>query len=167
MLGGDFFKPVYLGSVISCQWLQPRDILVKRICLIYFLNNAFFEQKSNQNQRRLKKKTQTVTVISGPGFSLAVWIPPSFPVLLPLCSVPDQNIKQRRCPAVRWKHWLSRQVELPAPAAAPLSWLRTVQREEGADPLAYSIPKAGGAGRVQGKEEVGKSVSVCRWESAS
>lgn len=78
LFGRGFFKPIYLGSVISCWWLQPRDILVKCICLIYFLKNAFFEQKSNQNQPRLKttkkkkKEKRTDTFISGPDFSLAV-----------------------------------------------------------------------------------------------
>lgn len=79
LFGTGFFKPIHLGSVISCQWLQPRDILVKCICLIYFLKNAFFEQKSNQNQLRLKKKkkekNRTVTVIPSPGFPRAVWLP--------------------------------------------------------------------------------------------
>lgn len=73
LFGSGFLKPIYLGMVISCWWLQPRDFLVKCICLIYFLKNAFFEQKSNQKQLRKKNPKRTVTVISGPGFSLAVW----------------------------------------------------------------------------------------------
>lgn len=51
-------------------------------------------------------------------------LPPS-PVLLLPRSAPDRNIKQRHCPAVGWKHWVSRQAELTASAAALISWVRT------------------------------------------
>lgn len=115
LFGTGFFKPIHLGSVISCQWLQPRGILVKCICLIYFLKNAFFEQKSNQNQLRLKKKKSTRTkrteqllsslALSFPFLCCMAPLPPFFLVVLPLLySVPDWNIKQWSCPAVRWEH---------------------------------------------------------------
>lgn len=45
-LGGVFFfKLIYLRRIISCWWLQLRDILVKCICLIYFLKKCLFLSK--------------------------------------------------------------------------------------------------------------------------
>lgn len=169
LFGTGFFKPIHLGSVISCQWLQPRDILVKCICLIYFLKNAFFEQKSNQNQLRLKKKkkkekNRTVTVIPSPGFPRAVWLPSLPPCRCSplLCWVPDWNIKQWSCPTVRWECWVPRQAELTASVPALIPWPRMRQREEGADPVTAEIPKGGvrTEGMVQGKERGGRSESV-------
>lgn len=70
--GREFFKPIYLGRVISRRWLQPRDILVKCICLIYFLKKCLFLSKRVTKTTEEKKKKRTLTVISGPGSSIAM-----------------------------------------------------------------------------------------------
>lgn len=91
-------------------------------------------------------------------------LPPFFPMLLPLLySVPDRNIKQWSCPAVRWERWVPRQAELTAPVAALIPWPRMSQREEGADPPSAVSPRQGvrTEGMVQGKGEGwGKCISV-------
>lgn len=54
--GREFFKSIYLGRVISRRWLQPRDILVKCICLIYFLKKCLFLSKRVTKTTEEKKK---------------------------------------------------------------------------------------------------------------
>lgn len=91
-------------------------------------------------------------------------LPPFFPVLLPLLySVPDQNIKQWSCPAVRWERRVPRQAELTAPLAALIPWPGMSQREEGAHPPTAASLGQGvrTEGMVQGKGEGWEKCTQC------